>query len=81
MIRRKVSHSHIDKQIALNYTVPVNRTAMYESEQEFTKGYTTAGVIYSWTFFIPASSEPIGYACMSIWRLPRGSLISQETNA
>ncbi len=24
-------------------------------------------------FFIPASNEPSGHACMSIWRLPRGS--------
>ena len=23
--------------------------------------------------FIPASNEPSGHACMSIWRLPRGS--------
>ena len=24
-------------------------------------------------FFIPASNEPSGHACMYIWRLPRGS--------
>ena len=25
------------------------------------------------SFFIPAGNEPSGHACMSIWRLPRGS--------
>ena len=24
-------------------------------------------------YFIPAGNEPSGHACMSIWRLPRGS--------
>ena len=28
--------------------------------------------------FIPASNEPSGHACMSIWRLPQGSLTAQS---
>ena len=34
-------------------------------------------------YFIPASNEPSGHACMHIWRLPRGSntpLLCSATN-
>ena len=30
--------------------------------------------------FIPASNEPSGHACMSIWRLPRGQIPRWETS-
>ena len=43
----------------------------------------TDSIILSGAFFIPASNEPSGHACMRIWRLPRGSntpLLCSATN-
>ena len=39
------------------------------------RGCGGEGILVS---FIPASNEPSGHACMSIWRLPQGSLTAQS---